>query len=140
MTIDWNESLAIGVDVIDNQHREIFGKLSELLGAMSQGKGKKEVEKILAFLSDYVKDHFVLEEGLMTEHKYSYEDTSRMKVDHDRLMKNFIHIKKKYETGGATLHLVVEIQQNLCDWLSNHIWEEDRKLGTFLKTKGASQL
>jgi len=44
-------------------------------------------------------------------------------------------LKKRYMEQGATLHLVVEAQQRLCEWLSNHISVEDKKLAAFLKTK-----
>ena len=45
MAMQWNENLAVGVDVIDNQHKGIISRINNLLNAMSQGKGKDEVGK-----------------------------------------------------------------------------------------------
>ncbi len=135
MSIDWNDNLLVGVDTIDNQHREIFGNLSNLLHAMSEGKGRRALNKTIAFLSGYVYDHFKLEEDLMRQNEYPGEDVSRMKADHAILLEKFTDLKKRYLEEGATLHLVVETQQRLCEWLANHISVEDKKLAGFLKAK-----
>ena len=52
MAMQWNENLAVGVDVIDNQHKGIISRINSLLNAMSQGKGRDEIGKVLTFLAD----------------------------------------------------------------------------------------
>lgn len=53
MALQWNENLAVGVGVIDDQQREIVRWLNNLLNAMDQGKGKEKVSEVLAFLANY---------------------------------------------------------------------------------------
>ena len=49
MQMQWSEKLTVGVDVIDNQHKGIISRINSLLNAMSQGKGRDEVGKVLTF-------------------------------------------------------------------------------------------
>ena len=54
MAIKWSPEYAIDVEIIDNQHKELFNAVNNLLEACSQGKGKEEAGKILQFLENYV--------------------------------------------------------------------------------------
>ena len=47
MAIQWNDSLAVGIEVIDAQHKGIFSMVNNMLSAMSQGKGTEEVGMFL---------------------------------------------------------------------------------------------
>lgn len=134
MAIQWTENLAVGVDTIDNQHKEIFSRVNNLLNAMALGKGRDEVGKVIAFLADYVVKHFSAEEAIMA--KNNYNGLPSQKAEHDQFIKDFSGIKKEFETKGVTPHLVIQVQQKVCNWLTNHIGNEDKKIGAFLKIKG----
>lgn len=133
MAIQWTENLTVGVDIIDNQHRGIFSRVNNLLSAMAQGKGRDEVSKVIAFLADYVVKHFRSEEELMVKNNYTGYPSQR--AEHAQFIKDFSGIKKEFEASGVTPHLVIQVQQRLCNWLTNHIGNEDKKIGTFLKEK-----
>ena len=47
MSIQWNDSLAVGIEAIDVQHKGIFSMVNNMLSAMSQGKGTEEVGMFL---------------------------------------------------------------------------------------------
>lgn len=134
MATKWSDDLSIGVDAIDTQHKGIFTRVGSLLAAMGQGKGKDEIGKVLTYLADYVVKHFGAEEALMT--KYNYSDYSKQKAEHTQFIKDFSALKKEFEAEGATSHLVIKTQRQLCDWLTKHITNEDKKFGTFLKNEG----
>lgn len=70
MSIEWNNSLAIGVAEIDDQHKELFSRFDSLLTACNEGKGRGEVLRVLLFLDDYIKSHFAAEERLQLKHDY----------------------------------------------------------------------
>src|SRR3989304_788930 len=127
MTNRWSESLITGVETIDDQHKGIFTRIHNMLKAMWEGGGKGEIIEII----DYVTLHFKAEEKLMTKHNYvSY---SKQRTEHLLFIKDFSRIKREYETWGVSSHLLVETQQRLCNWLINHIGNEDKKLGVFLQ-------
>lgn len=133
MAIQWTENLTVGVDTIDSQHKGIFSRVNNLLSAMAQGKGRDEVSKVIAFLADYVVKHFRSEEELMV--KNNYTGYPLQLVEHAQFIKDFSGIKKEFEPSGVTPHLAIQVQQRLCNWLTNHIGNEDKKIGTFLKEK-----
>ncbi|OQZ04252.1 MAG: hypothetical protein B6D34_04570 [Candidatus Brocadia sp. UTAMX1] len=133
MAIQWTESLSVGVGTIDEQHKGIFSRVNNLLSAMAQGKGRDEVGKVIVFLADYVVKHFSAEEAIMA--KNNYDGLLSQKAEHAQFIKDFSVLKKDFETRGVTPHLVIQVQQKICNWLTNHIGNEDKKIGAFLKMK-----
>src|SRR3972149_3293503 len=105
MPFEWTQNLSIGVAEIDNQHKELFKRINNLLDACTQGKGKDEVLNTLRFLDDYVTVHFTEEERL--QQKYNYPYYTSHKALHAEFIKNISDIKKAVEEEGAGLHLVV---------------------------------
>lgn len=133
MSIEWTTDLATGVDEIDKQHKELFQRINSLLGSCREGKGKDEVKKVIWFLEDYVITHFSEEERYMGKH--DYPEYSSHKRQHLEFMENFLTLKKQFESEGPGVHIVVNINHLVVDWLKNHIRRLDKALGAFLKTK-----
>ncbi len=133
MAIAWTSDLATSVDEIDSQHKELFRRINSLLEACNQGKGKGEVQNVIAFLEDYVVSHFGEEERYME--KYSYPDAGLHKDQHREFMKNFADLKRQFETDGPGVHIVITTNQMVVDWLRTHIQRLDKALGAFLKTR-----
>ncbi len=133
MSINWTNDIAVGVDEIDNQHKELFNRINSFLDAMNQGAGMQEVGNVIKFLEDYVLTHFGAEEGFMTKHKYP--EYQSHKAQHEIYLKNLSDLKKEFESGGVTLPLTLKVHKNIVDWIINHIRKVDKALGAFLKTK-----
>ena len=135
MAFQWDGSLSVGVDSIDAQHKGIFTRVDNLLNSMSKGKGRDEIGKVVVFLADYVVKHFKEEEDLMLKHDYN--GYTKQKEEHAQFIKDFANIKKEFNTNGVSTLLVVQVQNKVCNWLMNHIGNEDKKIGEFLKAKGS---
>ncbi len=133
MAAAWTSDLATGVDEIDNQHKELFTRINNLLAACKKGEGKKEVAKVIGFLEDYVIEHFSEEEGHMNNR--NYPEYSRHKGEHLIFMENFAKLKNQFETDGPGVHVVVSTNRMVVDWLLNHIRKEDKALGAFLRLR-----
>lgn len=133
MAIEWTEDLAVGFNTIDDQHKELFKKVDQMLEACSQGKGKEVLNELLGFLGDYVVDHFGTEEGLMQQFKYP--DYQSHKNQHDMFIESFKGLKKELETTGPGVHLVIMTNRIVVGWLNSHIRNVDKLLGAFLKDK-----
>ena len=63
--VSWDPSLAVGNAEIDGQHQELFRRVDQLLRALQLGSVNAEVERVMAFVGDYVHLHFRSEEALM---------------------------------------------------------------------------
>ena len=122
----WNESLRCGVIEVDSQHQELFRQIDGLQQAMSQGKGRQEIGRLLDFLSDYVVRHFAAEERQMDA--LGCPAAAANKQAHAEFIEVFKHLRQHFEEEGATPTLVLEIKDTLSRWLVDHIRRIDTKL------------
>ncbi|ADL07248.1 bacteriohemerythrin [Thermosediminibacter oceani] len=133
MAVMWTEDLSTGVSLIDEQHKELFKRVNDLLLACSKGKGREEAVKAIDFLGEYIVMHFGAEEKYMREN--DFPGYQAHKKQHDGFVAEFKEIKQRMEQNGPTVDLVVKINHFLIDWLINHIKKTDKALGAFLKNK-----
>ena len=56
--------------MIDEQHKELIGKIDKLLSCCEQNGGKVEAIKMLDYLAEYTDFHFGEEEKLQEEVSY----------------------------------------------------------------------
>lgn len=130
MAIQWRESLATGVEAIDNQHKELLLRFDGLLKACKDGKGIDELKGLLDFLSEYVRTHFNDEEAIQRLQCYpGYEDHRK---EHESFVARLKALRQEIDTQGLAVHHVMETNNLLLKWLINHISVVDKELGKFL--------
>lgn len=134
MSTGWSEDLAIGVTEIDDQHKEIFSRFDRLFAACSEGKGKDEVLKLIIFLEEYIKEHFVAEERLQIRH--AYPDYASHKAQHARFVVEVARLATSFRDEGATLPLVIMTNKTLSSWLVQHISKIDTEFASYLRNEG----
>ncbi len=133
MSIQWSSGLSVGHDLIDEQHQELIRQINLLLDACNQGKGAQTVSQIVAFLEDYVVNHFGMEEEQMRIHNYpGYE---KHKQQHTQFVESFLELKAQMEREGTGPHTAIQINQIIVDWLIQHITKVDKALGKYLQSK-----
>jgi hemerythrin len=130
--LTWSDSLSVGVQDIDVQHKRLVELINQLHDAMGQGKGRAVLGKTLDGLIDYTRTHFAMEERLMATQ--AYPGAVRHKAEHDALTKQVLDLQSKFLIGQATVTL--EVMKFLKDWLSNHILTLDKQFGAYLNSKG----
>lgn len=129
--IIWDEKLFTGHDLIDQQHRCLVETFNRLHSAMMQGKGKQELEGILAFLQDFIKVHFETEETLMKDCHYS--DLANHREGHALLRTRVRDTVTRFKEDPALMTLPVI--QLLNDYLVDHL-REDLHFGDEMRAKG----
>lgn len=137
MAIEWKEDLSVGVEEVDNQHKELFAKVNELFNACSGGKGKEYIDNVIKYLQDYVVLHFSSEEKLQKQNSYPVYESH--KAQHEQFIKDFLALKEKIEQNGVTGLTIVQLNQVLVDWLINHIRKSDKAFGAYLREKGITK-
>ncbi|WP_297421930.1 bacteriohemerythrin [Clostridium sp.] len=130
MYLDWDWTLNIGIDSIDNQHKELIARLDQLLTSIDEGKGNEEVIKTLDFLEEYVVKHFNEEEEIQIKINYPLYDIQHKQ--HEKFKSDLKEFRRVFETQGTSAVLALNIQEKLTDWLKNHITNLDKDLGDFL--------
>ena len=134
MPLQWTDDLATGVETIDNQHKEIFRRIDALLEACREGKGRAKVGETIAFLGDYVVNHFADEEKI--QRKYSYPDYPSHKSQHDKFIQDFSVLKKEFDEEGPSLGMVITVNRVVSEWLVRHIKKVDRAMAEYVKAQG----
>ena len=61
MHLEFDQSLVTGNDMIDTQHKELIGKIDDLLTFCEESKEKVKAIKILGYLAEYTEFHFAAE-------------------------------------------------------------------------------
>jgi hemerythrin len=131
MGIVWRDSLSIGVEEIDTQHKTLLSHFDQLLKACETGKGINELKTLFRFLDEYVIKHFRDEEGLQRLH--GYPGYAIHKLEHDSFVARLEVLKEEINREGVALHHVIETNQLLLTWLIHHISTVDVQLGKFIK-------
>lgn len=131
MLLKWDDSFLVGVEKIDNQHKELFKIINKFLALMIEEKGRAEITTALNFLESYVIKHFNEEEKLLIHrNKEAYEIQFQQ---HEAFKNEIIKLKDKFKKGGSTSTLLIEIQKSLTIWCKNHIIKIDKDLSNFMK-------
>jgi hemerythrin len=130
--INWNNSLSVDVEEIDQQHKRLIAIINDLNSAMKQGKGKDIIGGIVRGLIDYAVVHFKTEENYFEQ--FGYSETDDHIAEHVSFIQKVSEFKDGYEKG--TLGLTIQVMQFLSDWLQNHIKGTDKKYSQFFNNNG----
>ncbi|NMC20300.1 MAG: hemerythrin family protein [Thermogutta sp.] len=128
--------MTTGVGRIDTQHQELIRRVNGLMDAMRAGKGKDEVEKLLAFLAEYALKHFADEEAEMERAKCPAAMTNRLA--HQQFVRKFNQLRERIERQGVTPTIVLAVQKDLVDWIATHIRGVDSKLAACVATASSA--
>ncbi len=130
--IDWDAKLSVNINIIDEQHKKLVGLVNALYDAMKEGKAKDILGNLLTELVSYTDYHFKTEEELFKKH--GYPESAAHKLEHDKLRKEVLDLKAKFDQGEMII--TVEVLYFLRDWLGKHILGSDKKYSPFLISKG----
>ena len=132
--MQWNTTMAVGVGLIDDQHKELFARIDSFHDAIKTGYGRDEVLNVMAFMQDYTVTHFTAEEGLQRKHNYpKYFEHKKL---HDAFVKDINAMKTDIETNGVTVATGPMMAITLSNWLLSHINVHDKALGQYLQSQG----
>ncbi|MGN1183912.1 MAG: bacteriohemerythrin [Oliverpabstia sp.] len=132
MKVEFDNSLVTGNAMIDEQHKELIGKIDKLVACCEEGGGKVEAIKMLDYLSDYTDFHFGEEEKLQEE--VSYPAIEGHKAKHAEFKKSVEELHEMLvEEEGPTDAFVAAVQKNVVDWLFDHIKNMDQALAAFVQ-------
>jgi hemerythrin len=130
--VQWNGSMAVGVERIDAQHRELIALINDLGEALGTDQQQEVVAKAAFTLVRYAREHLRDEEALMAENGFPEAE------QHIREHHSFEEALHGFDSGGAPLDMgaVNKMFFFLSSWLVNHICRSDQKFGRYLKAHG----
>ena len=134
--IAWNDSLKLGVAVVDRQHERLIGIINRLHEATMEGRGAEVIGEILDELIIYTATHFSMEEKYFAQ--FEYPDAEEHKCEHAALIEKVDTFANDFQRAlrGSKLDLAKELLEFLKIWWRYHMMETDSKFVTLFKEKG----
>jgi len=130
MSLDWQEDMATGIEVVDNQHKEIFARFTLFSQACSDGRGGDELLTLVKFLSEYTAEHFREEEETMDS--AGYPQLAAQKKAHAAFLDDFNRLRGLVDEKSPSLEIILNEKRVMIQWLINHICRMDRAFADFL--------
>ena len=139
MRAEFDETLVTGNEMIDGQHKELIDKINKLLDSCEVGNDKLTAIKTLDYLADYTDFHFGEEEKL--QESISYPGIEQHKKEHEKLRRVVEELHEMLEEQeGPTEAFVAQVQENVINWLYNHIKGFDRSVAEYKNMRGNSEI
>ena len=114
----WDESLCVGVELIDTQHKILFDLANDLHNAVNSGAGRQVVDTLFSVIVNFSFKHFTTEEGLV-EDQENYRDHCYQHYQLIKQLHNYVLDFRNNRTGGVGPGEFLE------KWLLEHIKEYD---------------
>ena len=127
--VEWKDEFKVGVDIIDNAHREFFRVARRILIASGNKKPNKwaAIEGV-KFLKAYALRHFREEEEYMQS--INYKDLVLHKAQHEFLKSKLVpRIESYVQRHGESAQAIKIFVDVLMLWIRRHILIHDKAIG-----------
>jgi hemerythrin len=125
---EWSPELTLNNELLDDQHVELFRRLSAA-GAALDGPRDALDEAVAAF-ADTLVSHLAVEERLMDE--TLYPERVRHKSAHELFVADFEKVRAELRASGPTPAVVDGLRRRVPEWLRFHTRGNDAPLGAYL--------
>lgn len=130
--IVWKDEFSVGVEALDRQHQQIIEIINSLISKPRIFLRFQNISSTLMELTNYVSEHFLLEERLLQENGYpNLLKHSKKHTDYSRQIADFCK-----ESLHGKSEVPYELLVFLADWWTNHILHEDMEYKAFFEEKG----
>ena len=131
----WNKNYETGNTQVDNEHKEIFKLVQNVIDTTYDATDEK-TETSIDFLAEYTVNHFKNEENLMSES--SYPDMPIHKKQHDDFVGEVVALRERVKGESDNLKRNADIKKIIVNWLTDHVLGSDKVMANYYR-KWSSQ-
>lgn len=121
--LKWKQEYELGLEIIDQQHKQLFSIINELIIATEYTRPNTELLSIVDRLESYAKSHFSTEEELFNQ--FGFSGRSEHEAEHATFIDNVKYIRKQCRIIDAPM--APKMRDFLLSWLSHHILTKDKE-------------
>lgn len=132
MFVQWNETYALNIPQIDNQHKQLFLITNQLFDENQKALDQRKLIPLFKQLYGYTRFHFSSEEGILRQAGY------KNLMEHKEIHKSFTAKIREYleDYRRKPMMDLEEPLDFLVKWIITHISGNDREYATYLEEKG----
>jgi len=119
----------VGIDELDDQHRQIIDMINLLHEALPKRDSAAEIRQVLVRLVEYTQKHFSAEERYLQQLHYPALETQR--EEHRELVRDLREILLRLKRGEDIS--VRKLLAFLKNWWITHIEREDLKYASWVR-------
>ncbi len=121
--LKWNPEYELGLETIDQQHKQLFVIINELIIATEYTRPNTELLSIVERLESYATSHFRAEEEIFTQ--FNFTGRSEHEAEHAQFIDTVKYIRKQCKIIDAPM--APKMREFLLSWLSHHILTKDKE-------------
>ncbi|MCW8952186.1 MAG: bacteriohemerythrin, partial [Rhodospirillales bacterium] len=119
--IEWVDNFEIGIEILDEDHRQLVDIVNRLSGLLSSAAGNASLGDLIDEAVAYMEGHFTREEAAMAQ--YCYPDLEKHRAAHEKGLAGMRKLQTEFR-GGAALE-PARVLHFLHNWLINHFLGAD---------------
>ncbi len=124
----WSDDLALGIDGIDDEHKQWIALVQAFQAALAEGHSKDEVARTLTEAVAYTERHFASEQAVMEEAGYPF--LADHMLQHELAWEQ---VHAFTEGNMPEESIAAYLADFLPQWLMLHINSADRQFARWLK-------
>ncbi len=133
MRFELDESLLVGHDLIDRDHRELMSLVCEFFESVKAGADKHSIYDDIDEISVRFSAHFERENQLMVEARYT--DTTAHIDEHRMLLGGLGKFLQMIEEAADDD--LMSVAGFIDNWVVKHVTTSDKRLAKFLRERAA---
>jgi len=121
----WRDEYLIGVEELDYEHKDMFGRLNELHEELQQYDNRDNIERCLGEIYSRYLSHFALEEHYMLNN--DIPNYREHKKEHDEFLEDLMNRIDSF-VASPDLDFGDELAELLQSWTVRHLTGSDREI------------
>jgi len=133
-SIEWVENYTLGINEIDDQHKELVAITDRLFQAIMADHGEDVLLETLKDIADYATYHFDFEEKLLREHEFPQNELAEHIAEHEKLKRQVAGFIEEYTEDPSAMD--VSLFGFLRSWTDEHMRQTDSGYVEYLVNRG----
>ncbi|PKP12023.1 MAG: hypothetical protein CVU09_00550 [Bacteroidetes bacterium HGW-Bacteroidetes-4] len=130
--LDWLADFELGIQEMDEQHKQLIDLVNAMHASLKQGKNKKEVKDNIRSFVDFASYHFGNEEQYFEQ--FGFSDTKDHTQEHKAFVKEILQFQSDYSANK--IKFLDDFMQFIKKWLHKHFSVSDKKYAALFKQNG----
>ena len=135
----WDSNFEIGIEIIDEQHKQLVNILNKLASHLTNYSDEVTLNETFTELVDYTDYHFQTEEKIWSQYLSDDEYYKSHLITHASFIEELLKLKNNRSTKSHDEN-IYSIISFLSKWLAYHILDTDKNMANIIHAmeKGAS--